>query len=62
LEELEEVLEDVDWMTVGMVCWRDMEGILVVVWEFLRMERGGEAVVMMKAKAWLNGGSGVTVQ
>lgn len=36
-------------MTVGMVFWRDMEGILVVVGEFFRIDRGREATVMVGA-------------
>lgn len=37
--------EGLEWMTVGMVVRR--EGILVVVGEFFRMERGREAVVTL---------------
>jgi len=40
---------DIVWMTVGMVFRRDIEGILVVVGEFFRMDRGGEAVVPVGA-------------
>lgn len=45
------------WITVGIVYWRDMEGILV---EFLRMERGWEAVVTVVAKE-REGGVAVTL-
>jgi hypothetical protein len=46
------------WMTAGIVYWRDiMEGILM---EFLRIERGREAVVTVVAKI-REGGVAVTL-
>ena len=40
------------WMTVGMVLVRVLEGILVMVGEFFRMERGGEANLIVGVDAY----------
>jgi hypothetical protein len=45
LRDEDDDLEEADWTTVGMVEWRKMEGILVVVGEFLRIDLGWGAVV-----------------
>jgi hypothetical protein len=33
-------------MTVGMVCWREKEGMMMTTDLFFKMERGGEGVVL----------------
>jgi len=38
--------EDLEWMTVGMVFWRERDGMMMTTGVFFNMDLGGEAVVV----------------